>query len=123
MKNIFNNLFSSPKKDEQTIIAKIHNEFDTAQDRLLQQANEILGTLKIDDKTSAEEKAKRLERIGFINTPLVKQVDVIKQKRIETEQQIVKTKSEAELIQHYKFHYPFLKFLTENELDRICKKI
>lgn len=113
MKNIFENFFSAPQKDAQTIIAEIHNEFDTAEDRLLKEANEILSIHK--SKMTDEEKAMKLENLGFINTPIVKQIN-------QSKTQIVKSKSEAELIQNYKLNYPFLKFLTENELNRICQK-
>lgn len=92
--------------NQQKLIDQIHSEFDTAQDRLLQQANEILN--KSHGKENVSDIAARLNKIGFVNVPMVKEVS--------------KSNEQAELIRHYKEAYPFLKFLTENELDRICKK-
>lgn len=118
--NLLKNLIF--EKDEQVVIAEIHNEFDTAEDRLLKQANEILSELNPTPHEKIEEKAERLHKLGFVNTPIVKNAEVIKKERKKIETQIVKTKSEAELIQYYKFNYPFLKFLTVDELDKICNK-
>ena len=56
-------------KSQEKLIAEIHNEFDTAQDRLLQQAKSFL------DKASnnrVEEVGTRLAKVGFINSPTAK---------------------------------------------------
>ena len=100
-------------KSQEQLIAEIHNEFDTAQDRLLQEAKTLLESLNPDSKMV--EVAYRLAKIGFTNTPTVKKAQDVKK-------QLVTSKEQAELIQHYKFTYPFLKFLTEEELNRICEK-
>lgn len=121
--NLLTKLFSSsPKVDEQAIIAEIHNEFDTAQDKLLQQAKQILSELDKFQINKSEIEAMRLQNIGFVNTPLVKKMSEFSVKRQDKESQIVKTKKEAELIQHYQFTYPLMKFLTIEELERICNK-
>lgn len=88
-----------------TQVEKIHNEIDTAQDRLLAEAKEIIS------KFTNSEYADRLEKIGFTGTDIVK-------KRIP----VIQTKEEADTIEHYKQNYPFQKFLTEKEFDRICDK-
>lgn len=93
-----------------TTVEKIHNEIDTAEDRLLTEARRIIA-LNID----TSDKAERLERIGFVNSEVVVRS---KQKK----QTLVSGKDQAELIEHYKQSYPFQKFLTEEELDRICAK-
>jgi len=99
------NIFKKPSVQE------IHNEIDTAQDRLLQQAKEIIaGTDQTDVKL-----ADRLAAVGFVQAPVVERRK--KQKSI-----LVATEDQARLIEHYKFTYPYLKFITEPELDRICKK-
>jgi hypothetical protein len=98
-------------KNQQKLIAEIHNEFDTAQERLLLEAKEIIsGTSKF-----FSEKAERLEKIGFINSN-----SVVKHKK--NKELLVKNRDQAELIEYYKQNYPFQKFLTEEELNRICKK-
>jgi hypothetical protein len=108
--------------NEQAIIAEIHNAFDTAEDRLLVQAQQLLDSIDVPKESDIEKKAERLSALGFNNTQSVKQASTLKEKRQENETLVVKTKSEAELINYYKFTYPFLKFLTEEELDKICTK-
>ena len=110
------------QQKQQRIIQNIHNDFDSAQDRLLSQAKTLLESIHISDIGKQEQIADRLSRIGFENVPVVKQVSSLKKEREEKGMQLVKTKEDAELIEYYKQNYPFLKFLTEHELDKICKK-
>ncbi len=91
-------------KSSAKLVAEIHNEFDTAQDRLLQEAKSIIGNAN-------EDYIYRLHQVGFVNTPQAKK-----------HSSLVKSKEQADLIAYYKQHYPFQKFLTEDELDRICTK-
>lgn len=93
-----------------TTVEKIHQEIDTAEDRLLTEAKRIIAL-----NTDTGDKAERLERIGFVNSELV-----VKNKG--KKQAFVKNKEQAQLIEYYKQNYPFQKFLTEQELDRICEK-
>lgn len=109
-------------KDSQTVIKEIHNAFDSAQDRLLKDAENILSTVKPNEKSEIEDKAERLERLGFTSSLAVKEASGIREQRKEKETLIVKSRGEAELISYYKHTYPFLKFLTEVELDKICNK-
>lgn len=111
-----------PKQTQKELITEIHNAFDSAQDRLLQQANEVLNEIKIPEISDEENKADRLSAIGFTNSKPVNNVLKLKQERKENASVLVKTREEAELINYYKTTYPFLKFLTEAELDRICGK-
>lgn len=97
------------RKTSNEIVIEIHNEIDTAQDRLLQQAKAIIETTQVNNK------AERLKNAGFIN------VDAVVQEE-EKRNVLVKSTQQAELIEYYKVNYPFQKFLTESELDRICKK-
>lgn len=97
---------------QEKLIKKIHTEFDEAQDKLLMEAQKLLSTT-VEDKEL--EVAKRLEKVGFGSTPLA-------QKVYEREHTKVLAKKKAELISYYKHTYPFLKFITIDELDRICKK-
>jgi len=98
---------------ELELIEQIHQEFDTAQDRLLDEAKKILSGISVE--AHVIETTKRLKLFGFINTPIVKKGD-------EMIQKAEMSKKEAELIEYYSKNYPFLKFLTEAELDRICTK-
>lgn len=107
---------------QEKLIAEIHAEFDTAQDRLLSQANEILSKPVDATRSAVESIGERLEKIGFTNTPTVKKANEIKKGKEAEIKKVVETREQAELIQYYQANYPFLKFLTEAELDRICKK-
>ena len=109
-------------KSQEKLIAEIHDEFDTAQDRLLQQAREIIDNTVPDHPSPMEEIADRLIGAGFTNTPLVKTAAVIKVDKEKKREKLVRTREQAELIQYYKMTYPFIKFLTEDELNRICDK-
>ena len=109
-------------KSEQQIIKQIHGDFDSAQDRLLLEAKELLSSLNLDSETGLESMADRLKAIGFDNSELVKKVETIKKKREKQQSKIVTTQKQAEIIEYNKFHYPMLKFLTIKELDRICNK-
>lgn len=82
--------------NQQKLIAQIHNEIDTAQSRLLKEANAIL--------LNNPQLGSKLAKIGFTNTPIVENYELY------------------EKIQYYSHAYLFLKFLTEDELKRICNK-
>jgi len=109
-------------KTEQQIVAEIHNEFDTAEDRLLEQADNLLAELNIPTETSIELKANKLEKLGFINAEPVSKAVEFRQHREKQKLTLVTTKEQAELIRYYKQTYPFQKFLTTLELERICQK-
>lgn len=96
-------------KTSNEIVAEIHDQIDTAQDRLLMQAREIISRHL--DNTKAE----RLAAIGFVNTKDVRN-------HMESKAVLVKSREQAELVEYYKRTYPFQKFLTEEEFDQICKK-
>ena len=125
------------------IVEQIHREVDTAQDRLMAEANAMIEwynklaaeikepTLSLDEKLS--NKASMLEKYGFSNTP---EVVYRNKKTIETEAQkkAVKEQKEKlaaetkllvennELLLQLTKAYPFEKILTVKELDRICAK-
>lgn len=107
---------------QEKLILEIHNEFDTAQDRLLKQANEVLSKYVDSGISPIESVGERLAKVGFTSTPTVKKAEQIKKGKEAQIKTIVETREQAELIQYYQTAYPFLKFLTESELDRICKK-
>lgn len=90
------------KKNQNKLVKQIHDEIDSAQERLLASAYEILNN-------SSVEKINRLKKLGFTSVPDYKNY---KYSSIE----------EVKLIEVYKTKYPFQKFLTVKELDRICKK-
>lgn len=99
------------KKTPEQVVLEIHKEIDTAQDRLLNQAKDIIAYRQ----SLGNQKAERMAAIGFISAEPV--ISHLKNKEV-----LVKTKEQAALIEYYKMTYPFQKFITEDELDRICKK-
>jgi hypothetical protein len=109
-------------KTEQQIVAEIHNEFDTAEDRLLEQADNLLAELNIPTETSIELKADKLTKLGFVNSEVVLQASGLKEQRSNQQRVLVSTMQQAKLIRYYKQNYPFQKFLTIDELERICEK-
>lgn len=116
------NIFLSQRQRQEKLIAEIHNEFDTAQDRLLKQAEEIILSATAPFISKEAEIGERLAKVGFVNTPFAKEFESLNKKRDESRTLVVKTSEQANLITYYKSAYPFLKFLTEEELNRICTK-
>lgn len=104
-----------PLISELELITQIHNEFDNAQDALLVEAKNVLARYDADLLARTQDVTSRLKKLGFTSTPTVKKQDAI-------DAELLQRKKEAELITYYKATYPFLKFLTEKELNRICGK-
>jgi len=96
-------------KSEQAIIDEIHNEFDSSTERLLKEAKAILEQ----DVNTA--KGEELAKLGFRMS-----------KSTLEAKEVIATKQEKEKIanhiQYYRQHYPFNKFITEQEVEKICKK-
>lgn len=99
--------------NQQKLIAQIHSEFDSTQERLLREAEAIISNNHV--PYSEFNKANRLAKIGFVNNKFV--TDTQRRHGV-----VVRSLEEAELIKYYMQNYPFQKFLTEVELERICKK-
>ena len=123
---ILSNLRKSIRVSASTV-EDIHNEFDSAQERLLEEAKQIIADCEVKNHrividTTVSEKADRLTKLGFTSTREVKKVQEVRAKKEENKKILVKTKEEADLIEMYKRDYPFQKFLTEDELHRICDK-
>jgi hypothetical protein len=86
-------------------IEKIHNDFDTAGEKLLAEAKEILSDAKSADK------GERLKKLGFgSSVSSVKAADYAAKKEL------------AALIEYYNVYYPNNKFITEKMVVEICKK-
>ena len=122
MLSIIKDLFKSDPKPYAYTVEEIHKEIDTAQDRLIREADKLLRDLKIPTETDIERKAKLLREIGFHNSVTVDQAKSLEQERKRQEIYIKDKKTEAQLLRDYKVSYPFQKFLTISEFDRICDK-
>jgi len=118
METLIKNIFRRKTSDD--LVREIHNEFDTAGDKLLNQAKSILEEIaKSNIAENLENKAKIMEQIGFINSKFVKDVN----NKIKNDKQAKEdAEKDAQLVMYYKHKYPNLKFLKENDLDTICEK-
>jgi len=102
------------------LIDQIHDEFYTEVDKLL----EFAKVLKPLDTVKQEviDKAKRLEKLGFINT---KNSDLAREesKRLQ-ELQVENSKKQElkEAILYFSNKYPLYKFITEDSVRKICEK-
>lgn len=107
-----NNITTKQKKENE-IVLKIHNEIDSAQDRLLAEANLLIGENSVSN--SMLSKVQRLKNLGFNNTEEV---------RSTNEKLVINNMTTvlANTIKYYKETYPFLKFLTIEEFEKICDK-
>ncbi len=86
---------------------QIYQEFQAASEQLLKEAKEIL-----EKELNFElKKARRLVSLGFWNA---KQAEIARSFNISIRR--------AERIQYYQFTYPNSKFVTEEQVEAICKK-
>lgn len=115
-------MFEMFNDDRQSVIDQIHSDIDTAQERLYEAAVTASKTMVYEPESSVELSAKRLEKLGFSRAALVSKAKDTEQKRLEKNNIIIKSAEQAKLITKYKSNYPFCKFLTVEEMDRICDK-
>lgn len=109
-------------KVENPSVEEIHQEFDTAESRIIEECDKILQSLNIPKESNIERKASMLESLGFVNSETVKEANKIKQRKETINQAIQLTKLQVDTIKELKQKYPFEKFITVDELNRICKK-
>lgn len=89
------------------IVHDIHNEFNSAGDNLVQQANDILDEAAL----KGIEKSKRLTACGFKQSS-----------EVIVAENIINTKEAAELVRYYHNKYPFYKFINKEQASLICSK-
>jgi hypothetical protein len=99
-------LFKAKKTTEQ-VIAEIHNDFDSASERLLKEAKDIVA------KDTG--KGDRLRSLGFNNAKPVKEVEGVRQAQYEMRQL-------ADRVSYFNQWYPHNKFITEESVKKICEK-
>ena len=102
------NLFKSRAATEK-VIADIHNEFDTAGEKLLADAKKILA-----DSTDTG-KAERLKKLGFIQAQPVGRAKKLMEEKANS-------KAIAERVEYFRTYYPNNKFITKEMVESICKK-
>ncbi len=92
-------------------IEEIHHAFESSSDKLLEEANEIF---KRGEEKSVD-KAKRLSNFGFSNAREVKTgLTIVKEVEL--------TKETIKVINYYRKKYPKYKFITEENVAKICGK-
>lgn len=95
-------------------IEEIHEDFDSAQEKLLTEAKDILKSA--DKKTMKRIKlADKVKNLGFTRSKTVEDLR-------EISDEIGEKEKLAKLIEHYSVHYPTYKFITQDKLREICKK-
>ena len=92
-------------------VLEIHNEFDTACDKIIAEAEEFFQSVTAPDT----KKASLLEKLGFV------QAKEVSEAREFTEKEASRKKM-LELARYYKQKYPLNKFITEEIVKQICEK-
>ena len=87
-------------------VEQIHEEFDSAQERLLAEAKQIIAHCKKNNEKETEtylaDRAERLNRLGFISAKEVIQIEEVKKEKEKNKKVLVKNLEQAELIERYK---------------------
>ncbi len=108
------NLFKKTEQKKSAypeIVTQIHDAFNQAGEKMLNEAVTILNNCKLKDK----EKGRLLSALGFFNTPQAREVS-------EIEIAYKKAEKNAELVNYYSRRYPLNKFITEDIVKQICLK-
>lgn len=113
-------MFGLLKKREQRIIHQIHHDFDTAEDRLLTEARNIINNSK-KVEVSEKEKLDTLKRLGFIQHAMVIEEKAINEENDKRTAEAGRANGlEATIIAH-RMKSPY-KFITTEELNTLCRK-
>lgn len=94
-----------------TTVQEIHNEFYSADERLLMEAMNLISNPRAQEVN----KAQRYTKLGFGSCKPVKEAEELSAKALVA-------KELKETIWYFRQHYPQNKFITELEVERICKK-
>lgn len=103
-------------------VEQIHAEFDAGEQKFQDECEKLLSELKIPTVTKIERKAEILEKCGFLNSETVKQSKNLKEEAKKIQIKLEVTKKKAKFLKELKMNYPNEKFITVNELNRICDK-
>lgn len=112
LSNFWDKVVLEPTITTEELIEQIHNEFNTAGDQLLLEAQEFLKSIDIKE---TNDKAVKLERLGFTNTPELKE-----KKELQTKSHSAKDLSDK--LQNYALSYPQYKIINLDKVKEICKK-
>lgn len=95
-------------KSSEQIIAEIHSEFDSASEKILQEAKDLISGINT-------EKADRLRSLGFAQAKPVTETQQARQLKEKNEEL-------ARKVEYFKQWYPHNKFITEEAVRTICEK-
>lgn len=114
------NTFLKKEEPLPKVIERIHKEFYSEVDKLLETA---LKANSLDtDKQELIDKCIKLKKLGFVNTKEIKEAE-IEIKRLEFLKEENSYKIDLiESIKYFSFKYPNYKFITEESVSEICKK-
>ncbi len=104
-------VMEKPKTGYPKVVDEIHNEFETAAENLAIEAKQIIAEAKNKDV----EKVTRLINLGFKQSNQVSEVKPLIEKAKLSEEQV-------KLLNEYARKYPLNKFITEGQVEVICKK-
>lgn len=102
-------------------VEQIHKEFDDAEQKTLDACEALLNELNIPTESKIERKGELAEKIGFVNSEIVKKANYYKEKRKQEENKLRLAKETINLINDYKVRYTE-KIIPVSELERICEK-
>lgn len=110
------------KRKPKFTVEQIHEEFDSGEERILQECDKLLTELQIPTENKVIKKAENLISLGFVNSETALQGKALKE-NLNAKSKIAEvSKVQAETIKELKQHYPLDKFITVAELERICTK-
>lgn len=108
--------FLKSKKSVIKTIEAIHNEFDNAGQRLLEEAKEILSGKELN------EKGERLKKLGFTGAKAVVRNREISEHNDKVAKENEERKKSAKWVEYYAQWYPLHKFITKDIVKQICDK-
>lgn len=102
---------TTSQEDILKIVEQIHNEFDTAADKALKEANEILSKPTEFD----HEKLDLMNKLGFNNGANLRERQIVKKEKDDA-------RYKAEIVKKYTDKYPNNKFIFFDQVINICSK-
>ena len=108
------------------IVTAIHNEVDTAQDKILAEAKEIIANTSRKEYLNSDKEIKLLEELGFINSKKVRELHekniAISRQNSDIDEILATAKKNADLIINYSVKYPQYKFITHEVINYLMDK-
>ena len=108
------------------IVTAIHNEVDTAQDKILAEAKEIIANTSRKEYLNSDKEIKLLEELGFINAKKVRELHekniAISMQNSDIDEILATAKKNADLIINYSVKYPQYKFITHDVINYLMDK-